>query len=127
LKLLNCLAAASVLTACASPPRPAAPLTSREDRSREYCHLLAVNSAQESTANRLCLDLEDAAASRARTAELAGLPQAGVLVSSSYASLHPGYLVVFSGVYRTPAEAAAGLADAHSRGFPDAYVARVTH
>jgi len=68
-----------------------------------------------------------AAASRARTAELAGLPQAGVLVSSSYASLHPGYLVVFSGVYRTPAEAAAGLADAHSRGFPDAYVARVTH
>jgi len=67
LKLLNCLAAASVLTACASPPRPAAPLTSREDRSREYCHLLAVNSAQESTANRLCLDLEDAAASRART------------------------------------------------------------
>ena len=67
-----------------------------------------------------------AAESRARTAKLAGLPQAGVLVSSAYASLRPGYLVVFSGVYRTPAEAAAGLAAAHSRGFPDAYVARVT-
>ena len=68
-----------------------------------------------------------AASSRARTAKLAGLPQAGVLVSSAYASLHPGYFVVFSGVYRTPAEAVAGLATAHSRGFPDAYVARVTH
>jgi hypothetical protein len=68
-----------------------------------------------------------AAESRARTAKLAGLPQAGVLVSSSYASLHPGYYVVFSGVYRTPAEAVGALAAAHSRGFPDAYVARVTH
>jgi len=67
------------------------------------------------------------AAARARTAKLAGLPRAGVLVSSAYASLHPGYLVVFSGVYRTPAEASAGLAAAHSHGFPDAYVARVTH
>lgn len=68
-----------------------------------------------------------AAESRARTAKLAGLPQAGVLVSSAYASLHPGYYVVFSGVYRTPAEAAVALQVAHSRGFPDAYVARVTH
>lgn len=67
------------------------------------------------------------AADRARTAKRAGLPQAGVLVSSAYPSLRPGYLVVFSGVYRTPAEALAGLAAAHSRGFPDAYVARVTH
>jgi len=65
--LLYYLAAVSVLTACASPPRPAAPLASREDRSREYCHLLAVNSAQESTADRLCLNMEDAAAIRAHS------------------------------------------------------------
>jgi len=32
-----------------------------------------------------------------------------------------------AGVYTTSAEAAAGLATAHSHGFPDAYVARVTH
>jgi hypothetical protein len=44
-----------------------APLASRDDRSREYCHLLAVNSAQEFAANRLCRDMEDAAASRARS------------------------------------------------------------
>ena len=65
--LLNYLGVAVALAACASPPPPAAPLASRDDRSREYCHLLAVNSAEESTADRLCLDMEDAAASRARS------------------------------------------------------------
>ena len=50
-----------------------------------------------------------------------------MLVSSSYASLHPGYYVVFSGVYRTSARAAAAaLPTAHARGFPDAYQARVS-
>jgi hypothetical protein len=68
-----------------------------------------------------------AALAQARTAKAAGLPKAGVLVSAEYASLHPGYYVVFSGVYPTPAAAVAGLAAAHARGFPDAYVARVTH
>ena len=64
---------------------------------------------------------------RARAAKAAGLPRAGVLVSADYPSLRPGYYVVFSGVYPTPAAAAAALAAAHVRGFPDAYVARVTH
>ncbi|MGH2972467.1 MAG: hypothetical protein ACRDLE_10170 [Gaiellaceae bacterium] len=64
---------------------------------------------------------------RARTAKAAGLPKAGVLVSAQYPSLRPGYYVVFSGVYPTPAAAASALAAAHVRGFPDAYVARVTH
>jgi hypothetical protein len=64
---------------------------------------------------------------RARAAKAASLPKAGVLVSADYPSLRPGYYVVFSGVYPTPAAAAAALAEAHVRGFPDAYVARVTH
>lgn len=68
-----------------------------------------------------------AAIGRAREAKGAGLPKAGVLVSARYPSLHPGYYVVFSGVYATPAAAVAGLTAAHARGFPDAYVARVTH
>src|SRR5581483_579124 len=67
------------------------------------------------------------ALARARAAKAAGLPKAGVLVSADYTSLHPGYYVVFSGVYPTPAAAASALAAAHVRGFPDAYVARVTH
>lgn len=64
---------------------------------------------------------------RARAAKAAGLPESGVLVSADYPSLRPGYYVVFSGVYSTPAAAASALAAAHVRGFPDAYVARVTH
>jgi hypothetical protein len=68
-----------------------------------------------------------AAVAKARRAKAAGLPRAGFLVSSTFPSLHPGYYVVFSGIYSTPAQAAAGLADAHAHGFPDAYVGRVTH
>jgi hypothetical protein len=49
-----------------------------------------------------------------------------VLVSSQYSSLHAGYYAVFSGIYRTQAEASAGLAKAHANGFPDAYQTRVT-
>jgi hypothetical protein len=57
----------------------------------------------------------------ARRAANRGLPEVGVLVSSAYSSLHPGYYVVFSGVYTTPAEADAALATAHAGGFAGAY------
>jgi len=66
------------------------------------------------------------AEARARAAAAAGLPQTGVLDSNRYSSLHNGYYVVFSGVYSTAAQAAAALASAHARGFPNAYEARVT-
>lgn len=46
---------------------------------------------------------------RAKQARAKGLPQVGVLDSSSYASLHPGYWVVFSGVYGSEAEATSAL------------------
>lgn len=65
------------------------------------------------------------AASRALAAKRQGLPAAGVLASSDYPSLHGGYYVVFSGIYRSSAAAAAALALAHSHGFADAYQARV--
>jgi hypothetical protein len=52
------------------------------------------------------------AVTRARTARRKGLPQVGVLDSSRYASLHPGYWIVFSGVYSTEAEATSALDDA---------------
>ncbi len=67
-----------------------------------------------------------AAVARARRAKRAGLHEVGVLVSAEYSSLHPGYYVVFAGVYSTQAEATAGLAAAHAKGFPDAYQTRVT-
>jgi hypothetical protein len=46
---------------------------------------------------------------RARRARKHGLRTIGVLDSSRYASLHPGYWVVFSGVYTTEAEATSDL------------------
>jgi hypothetical protein len=52
------------------------------------------------------------AVTRARTARRRGLPQVGVLDSSRYASLHPGYWIVFSGVYSSEAEATSALEEA---------------
>jgi hypothetical protein len=64
----------------------------------------------------------DSAAQRARSQ---GLPQPGVLNSSDYSSLRPGYWVAFTGVYDTESQAEAALPTARSRGFPLAYVRQV--
>jgi hypothetical protein len=61
----------------------------------------------------------------AQRAAGAGLPQTGVLDSSAYSSLRPGYWVAFSGVYSTLAEAQAALAQARAAGFPLAYVREI--
>ena len=65
------------------------------------------------------------ARARARDAAKAGLPQVGVLESSRYASLHPGYYVVFSGIYDSLADAQAAVANASSSGYRDAYASEV--
>lgn len=57
---------------------------------------------------------------RALTALKDGLRHVGVLVSSSYPSLHPGYYIVFSGVYQSLEDAQAALPDAR-RHFRTAY------
>jgi len=64
----------------------------------------------------------DAAAQRARNR---GLSQVGVLNSSDYSSLRPGYWVTFTGIYDTQQQANAALPNARSRGFPLAYVREV--
>jgi hypothetical protein len=64
----------------------------------------------------------DQAAQRARSN---GLTQVGVLNSSNYASLVPGYWVTFTGIYDTEQQAENALPNARSRGFPTAYVRRV--
>jgi hypothetical protein len=60
----------------------------------------------------------DAAAQRARNN---GLPQVGVLNSSDFSSLRPGYWVTFTGIYDTQQQANAALPNARARGFPTAY------
>ena len=60
----------------------------------------------------------DAAAQRARNN---GLSQVGVLDSSDFSSLRPGYWVTFTGIYDTQQQANAALPNARARGFPTAY------
>lgn len=54
----------------------------------------------------------DAAVARAEQARKRGLRRVGVLDSSRYASLHPGYWMVFAGVYPSEPEAASRLREA---------------
>jgi hypothetical protein len=66
------------------------------------------------------------ALARARAASKAGLPQVGVLDSSRYSSLHPGYFVVFSGIYDSRGQADQAQAAANAKGFSAAYVRQIT-
>jgi hypothetical protein len=66
------------------------------------------------------------ALSRARAASRAGLPQVGVLDSGRYSSLHPGYFVVFSGIYTSRGQAEAARAAAAEKGFQLAYSREIT-
>jgi hypothetical protein len=68
----------------------------------------------------------DRAMAKAREALTAGLEQVGVLDSSRFSSLHPGYHVVFSGVYRTLSEAQDAASRAADQGFGNSYARRIT-
>ena len=79
------------------------------------------------TAGRSCssrIRRRTAARSALATADKAarsGLHQVGILDSSRYASLQPGYLVVFTGIYGCEADADAAVATARQAGFGGAY------
>jgi hypothetical protein len=62
----------------------------------------------------------EAANEQAVRARQRGLRRVGVLDSSRYASLHPGYYVVFHGVFESEAEAASALQRARAV-FANAY------
>jgi hypothetical protein len=66
------------------------------------------------------------ALARAREASRAGLSQVGVLDSGEYSSLHPGYYVVFSGVYSSQSEAEGARETASGKGFRSAYTKAIT-
>jgi hypothetical protein len=65
----------------------------------------------------------DALAARAAAA---GLPQVGVLDSAGFASLVPGYEIVFSGIYGGAADAESALAIVEARGYDGAYTSPIT-
>ena len=62
----------------------------------------------------------------ARAALHSGLTNVGVLDSSRYSSLHPGYYVVFSGIFKSQAAAQGTLSNAQSSGYPSAYARPIT-
>jgi hypothetical protein len=66
------------------------------------------------------------AIAQARRALAAGLSRVGLIDSSQYSSLHPGYYVVFSGTYSSMGDAQTGATRAHSRGYAAAYARRIT-
>jgi hypothetical protein len=65
-----------------------------------------------------------AADEQADTARQGGLRRVGVINSSRFASLHPGYYVVFTGVFETQTEAVSALQRARAV-FPSAYVREI--
>jgi hypothetical protein len=68
----------------------------------------------------------EAAVAKAEQALDAGLRQVGVIDSSRYSSLHPGYFVVFSGVYDSLSAAQDAASRAADAGYGNAYGRRIT-
>jgi len=61
----------------------------------------------------------------ARRAMSSGLTDVGILDSSRYSSLHPGYLVIFTGVYESADDAASAQQHAQRLGFGKAYTRQI--
>jgi hypothetical protein len=98
------------------PTRQTSPIEWPEARSG---HTVVVASVPETNGREAALRL-------ARAAIRAGMPRVGVLDSSEFASLRPGYFVIFSGSYETEDEALAAVEAAQSRGYPRAYEREIT-
>jgi hypothetical protein len=67
-----------------------------------------------------------AAVAKASEALRAGVTDVGVLDSSKYSSLHPGYYVVFSGIYSSIGDAQDAVSKAAQAGYENVYARRVT-
>jgi hypothetical protein len=89
------------------PPRPHPTLTTWPSGTNGYTVVL--ESIPSSAGAALAI-------AQAKAAQRRGVRQVGILASSRYSSLHPGYTVVFSGVYRTTAAATAALPTVHAPG-----------
>ena len=98
--------------ATATPPPPRNPRTISWPRGRRGWTIVLLSVAQNAG--------RDAAVAKAEQARNGGLRRVGILDSSRFASLHPGYYVVFQGVFESEADAASSLQRARAV-FPAAY------
>ena len=98
--------------ATTAPPPPVNPAAISWPRDRRGWTIVLLSLPQQNG--------REAAAAQAKKARDGGLRRVGVLDSSRYASLHPGYYVVFQGVFESEAEASSALQRARTV-FPSAY------
>jgi hypothetical protein len=66
------------------------------------------------------------AVAEAKQAARLGMTEVGVVDSSRFSSLHPGYFVVFAGIYETEAEAQSHVIEAHRHGYRGPYPRPIT-
>jgi hypothetical protein len=66
------------------------------------------------------------AVAEAKQALHLGMKQVGVIDSAGFSSLHPGYFVVFAGIYDSQAEAQSHIIEAHRHGYRGPYPRRIT-
>jgi hypothetical protein len=66
------------------------------------------------------------AVAEAKQAARLGMEHVGVLDSSRFSSLHPGYFVVFAGIYDSEAAAQSHVIEAHRHGYRNPYPRRIT-
>ena len=119
------IVAVSPLRAAPPPAPPRSPTVPQGPgkAARPAAKLISWPSSNGYTVVLASLPLGDGIAparKKALAALKGGLPQVGLLVSSSYPSLHPGYYIVFSGIYPSQEDAQAALPAAR-RLFETAY------
>ena len=114
------IVALSPLQPLPQPPPPSAPKTSQGKTAQKLIFWPSTNGYTIVVASLPLSSGANAARKKAFFALKKGLRQVGILVSSSYPSLQPGYYVVFSGVYPTLEEAQSSL-DTARNSFPGAY------
>jgi hypothetical protein len=66
------------------------------------------------------------AVAQARAAVQSGLQDVGIIDSGQFSSLHPGYYMLFTGIYSSFDDATTGATTARSHGYPRAYPRRIT-
>jgi hypothetical protein len=86
----------------ATKPRPAARGLTAWPDERDGWTVVLVSVPKQKGGRKKAL-------SRARQARSRGLEQVGIVDSGTIASLHPGYWIVFSGIYDTEPEATSAL------------------
>jgi len=101
------------------PPPPPTSNTLTEWPADQDGWTVVLSSIPQSAGRAAAVDLGQKALS-------AGLQDVGILNSSEFTSLHPGYFVVFSGIFKSEAEARTALDTAQGT-YPQSYVRQITH